>query len=834
LSTKFILWHYILDVQVIKSLITATKHRFGPIQREPTVEDGLGGPYIGKVAPDGESQSQYSAHADGDDKMGVDDEDGLTSVALVKGSSGSVMPLFTPSADWKPFTLAMWLDLDGNGKWDDPADLSDVYTHPNPRLTGFHWIIPVPTATVGKYFLRVRVYEGIRTSVSPDGPGGPGEVEDHEIEIKEASSSIAGFKFNDLDGDGQPDLGEPRLAGWTIWLDDNGDGKPEKTTTTDGLGEFSFGGLGAGKYTVGEVEQPGWKRTAPPDPGTYTTTIPSVSQPQVHVGWFGNTPAYDFGDAPEGGPYKYPTTHANNSARHKIMQRFYLGADADGEPEGLQSGDAQGDDNNNRDDEDGVKLPTTLIPGTKANITVTVTAAAPVDCYLDAWVDFHCDGDWRDPNEQIFAGWKLTALSNALSFDVPVDAVCDVSFARFRLSKNGGLSCDGEAPDGEVEDYAVEINPAGAQPPAPRPPMGHPKWSQPPVEIGRDGGIPIYSGWNEPSGEVEVESNLWFDCWNCPTQCYGDADCDGDVDLNDYAKWKGSYSSKYGDMNYDACADFDRDLDVDIDDVLHIWQQNYTGSNSLLQEPACPGKPVFRQVLADDWLCKDARPVTDIHWWCSFIGWTNQRRLPPVVPEGFHIGIWTNVAEGEDPQNPFSHPGSLIWENMCTNWTWRFAGYDLDPRTKEGEKEACFEFTHLLSQDEWFKPDLDAPGRGKIYWLSITPIYEEEMSSVEHPWGWKTRPHFFADDAVRIFQSENAVAGAPQGEMYPLSPPALGAQWVSGEPITWGGESWDLAFELTSNEPDPAKPGRPDLNGDGIVDFNDFLIMARWWLTPDP
>jgi hypothetical protein len=29
-----------LDVQVIKSLITATKHRFGPIQREPTVEDG--------------------------------------------------------------------------------------------------------------------------------------------------------------------------------------------------------------------------------------------------------------------------------------------------------------------------------------------------------------------------------------------------------------------------------------------------------------------------------------------------------------------------------------------------------------------------------------------------------------------------------------------------------------------------------------------------------------------------------------------------------------------------------------------------------------------------
>jgi len=358
--------------------------------------------------------------------------------------------------------------------------------------------------------------------------------------------------------------------------------------------------------------------------------------------------------------------------------------------------------------------------------------------------------------------------------------------------------------------------------------MGHPKWSQPPVELGRDGGIPIYSVWNEPSGELEVESNLWFDCWNCPKQCRGDGNCDGIIEISDAVRALGiAYLGATGDP---TCYDFNRDGKVDKDDAVIALTTAFLGGT----QADCPGKPIFRQVLADDWLCKDARPVTDIHWWCSFIGWTNQRRLPPVVPDGFHIGMWTNVSEGEDPQNPFSHPGSLIWENMCTKWTWRFAGYDLDPRTKESEKEACFEFTHLLSQDEWFKPDLDAPGRGKIYWLSITPIYEKEMASVEHPWGWKTRPHLFADDAVRIFQSENAVAGAPQGETYPLSPPALGALWVSGEPITWGGESWDMAFELTSNVPDPEKPGRPDLNGDGIVDPNDFAIMARWWLTPDP
>lgn len=28
------------------------------------------------------------------------------------------------------------------------------------------------------------------------------------------------------------------------------------------------------------------------------------------------------------------------------------------------------------------------------------------------------------------------------------------------------------------------------------------------------------------------------------------------------------------------------------------------------------------RIMADDWECKDERPVTDIHWWGSFLGWT--------------------------------------------------------------------------------------------------------------------------------------------------------------------------------------------------------------------
>lgn len=37
-------------------------------------------------------------------------------------------------------------------------------------------------------------------------------------------AEIHGIKWNDLDGDGAPDSGEPGLAGWTIFLDANENG----------------------------------------------------------------------------------------------------------------------------------------------------------------------------------------------------------------------------------------------------------------------------------------------------------------------------------------------------------------------------------------------------------------------------------------------------------------------------------------------------------------------------------------------------------------------------------------------------------------------------------
>ena len=224
-------------------------------------------------------------------------------------------------------------------------------------------------------------------------------------------------------------------------------------------------------------------------------------------------------------------------------------------------------------------------------------------------------------------------------------------------------------------------------------------------------------------------------------------------------------------------------------------------------------------IVADDWLCTTNKPVTDIHWWGSFLGWSQP--YPPPLPAAFHIAIWTDVPAGVD--QPFSHPGRLVWQTFCTNYRWNFAGYDRDPRMPGGEdwNEACFQFNQDLLPNEYFYQD-PGPNGQNVYWLSIAAVY---TSPPAFPWGWKTRPHFFNDDAVRIWQ------------VGPTWPPAIGSQWLQGQPIEYpDGRSWDLAFELTTRK---KWHQSPDLSTDGIdvkatlpnILADDFQCTERTLIT---
>jgi len=229
-------------------------------------------------------------------------------------------------------------------------------------------------------------------------------------------------------------------------------------------------------------------------------------------------------------------------------------------------------------------------------------------------------------------------------------------------------------------------------------------------------------------------------------------------------------------------------------------------------------------IMADDWLCEDERPITDIHWWGSFVGWT-QPDLPSILPVAFRIGIWKDIPASVDG---FSHPGELIWENECTTAVWNFAGYDEDPRVGDPdhqENEACFQWAQFLSQDEWFWQEPNEVTGTNIYWLSIAAVYDASVDFADpdfYPWGWKTKPHQVEppDDAVRITDAT-------------VWPPIVGAAWTGGNPVEWQGVSWDLSFELTTNE--PKCPGLvADLNDDCIVNLPDFAVLAGDWLNTSP
>jgi uncharacterized repeat protein (TIGR01451 family) len=170
-----------------------------------------------------------------------------------------------------------------------------------------------------------------------------------------------------------------------------------------------------------------------------------------------DTCEFDFGDAPA----PYPTTLADNGARHRLVGGSLLGPRIDSDDDGQPSPTAAGDnEDGSPNDEDGIVFAGALVAGGTGSVFVNSSRTD----LLNGWLDFNADGDWSDPSEQIITNAPLQGLDQ-LSFSIPASAVAtNRTFARFRVSSMPNLSFTGEAPDGEVEDYLVEILPQGQSP----------------------------------------------------------------------------------------------------------------------------------------------------------------------------------------------------------------------------------------------------------------------------------------------------------------------------------------------------------------------------------
>ena len=203
----------------------------------------ISGPYLGQ-AVDSETDGQPTAAADGDDANGdtPDDEDGVDILNPVVPNA-TVNVEVTAS---EVCVLNAWMDLNGNGDWDDAGEQIFVDEQLAAGVNSLSFTTPSTVSGTAVSRFRCSTQAGLGyTGEAPDG-----EVEDYVL------ASLGDYVWEDANENGIQDAGENPLAGVTVELYDasgnpvlDGDGNPVQVVTGSD-GKYEFPGLPPGDYVV--------------------------------------------------------------------------------------------------------------------------------------------------------------------------------------------------------------------------------------------------------------------------------------------------------------------------------------------------------------------------------------------------------------------------------------------------------------------------------------------------------------------------------------------------------------------------------------------------------
>ena len=199
-----------------------------------------------------------------------------------------------------------------------------------------------------------------------------------------------------------------------------------------------------------------------------------------------------------------------------------------------------------------------------------------------------------------------------------------------------------------------------------------------------------------------------------------------------------------------------------------------------------PNGPLWK-TLADDFRCSQTGPISDIHFWGS---WLNDQVFTGVQ---FKLSIHADVPA--PPTGGFSRPAfPPLWERVLTPSAQRL--YSTLPAASAPEQFYNPNNNQIMGTDRqiWqynFK-DIVEPFTQQvntIYWLDVQAIIPDGLPFL---FGWKTTnptvtPHF-NDDAVYWDTVLPGPGQPPLVGPFPLVYPA-------GHPF--GGQSMDLAFVIT-------------------------------------
>ncbi len=241
--------------------------------------------------------------------------------------------------------------------------------------------------------------------------------------------------------------------------------------------------------------------------------------------------------------------------------------------------------------------------------------------------------------------------------------------------------------------------------------------------------------------------------------------------------------------------------------------------------PVPPGpQPIYpwQKILADDFLCTQTGPITDIHIWGS---WLNDKipystANPNLQNVSFKLSLHTNVPAGVDA--PYSHPGGQFWSAIYNPGQYT-------PTFWSNSDEMFYEpnTNQIIGQDSkiWqynfdIKPDPTNPTQWpyqygtatnpQVYWLDVQAIVPEPAPAAgqllpDYVFGWKTSlDGFVVPNPTGQLKDDDAVFGdtiTPGGEAVPHTD-ATGLVWTWKDmhyPTgPYQGNSINLAFVITS------------------------------------
>lgn len=159
------------------------------------------------------------------------------------------------------------------------------------KVTGADGSYSFTDLIAGNYSVRETLpLSGWTQIYSPLAPGAikPGEKVNNQNFGNFKNGSINGYKWNDMNGNGEWEEGEYALGGWTIRLYEGDEDEEEaEVATTNADGYYSFTNLAPGTYTVCEEDRAGWVQTYPDEEDCYTVVIDKSGEENDQMN-FGN------------------------------------------------------------------------------------------------------------------------------------------------------------------------------------------------------------------------------------------------------------------------------------------------------------------------------------------------------------------------------------------------------------------------------------------------------------------------------------------------------------------------------------------------------------------